>query len=85
MYSGKSLTTTGPEKMAQVGPFFDETKLRVWLQEMAMRLSHAYRGLLGWAFLLSTAKNLRCIFSLDGTLLVTDTQQHSQSVWRFLL
>jgi hypothetical protein len=27
--------------MAQVGPFFDENKLTVWLNEMAMRLSHA--------------------------------------------
>jgi hypothetical protein len=40
-YSGISLTTMGPAKMAQVGPFFDETKLATWLQEMAMRLSHA--------------------------------------------
>jgi hypothetical protein len=40
-YSGISLTTTGPESMAQVGPFFDEKKLRVWLQEMALRLSPA--------------------------------------------
>lgn len=27
--------------MAQVGPFFDEKKLATWLQEMAIRLSHA--------------------------------------------
>ena len=27
--------------MAQVGPFFDEKKLATWLQEIAMRLSHA--------------------------------------------
>jgi hypothetical protein len=27
--------------MAQVGPFFDEKKLVIWLHEMAMRLSHA--------------------------------------------
>jgi hypothetical protein len=40
-YSGISLTTTGPAKMAQVGPFFDEKKLATWLQEIAMRLSHA--------------------------------------------
>src|SRR5262245_37333054 len=40
-YSGILLTTTGPAKMAQVGPFFDEKKLAIWLQEMAMRLSHA--------------------------------------------
>jgi hypothetical protein len=40
-YSGISLTTTGPANMAQVGPFFDEKKLVTWLQEMAMRLSHA--------------------------------------------
>jgi hypothetical protein len=40
-YSGISLTTTGPASMAQVGPFFDENKLATWLQEMALRLSHA--------------------------------------------
>jgi hypothetical protein len=40
-YSGISLTTTGPTNMAHVGPFFDEGKLTVWLNEMAMRLSHA--------------------------------------------
>jgi len=40
-YLGISLTTTGPDKMAQVGPFFDEEKLTVWLNEMAMRLSLA--------------------------------------------
>jgi hypothetical protein len=39
-YSGITLTT-GPANMAQVGPFFDEKKLATWLQEMAMRLSHA--------------------------------------------
>ncbi len=38
---GISLTTTGSASMAQVGPFFDEKKLNVWLYEMAMRLSHA--------------------------------------------
>ena len=27
--------------MAQVGPFFDEKKLAIWLQELAMGLSHA--------------------------------------------
>jgi hypothetical protein len=27
--------------MAHVGPFFDEKKLRSWLGEMALRLSHA--------------------------------------------
>jgi hypothetical protein len=27
--------------MGQVGPFFDEKKLATWLQEIAMRLSHA--------------------------------------------
>jgi hypothetical protein len=32
---------TLPANMAQVGPFFDEKKLATWLQEMAMRLSHA--------------------------------------------
>jgi hypothetical protein len=40
-YPGITLTTTGPDNMAQVGPFFDEMKLRVWLQEMALRLSPA--------------------------------------------
>jgi hypothetical protein len=40
-YTGISLTTSGPANMANVGPFFDEKKLDVWLQEMAMRLSHA--------------------------------------------
>lgn len=40
-YSGISLTTTGPANIAQVGPFFDEKKLATWLQEIAMRLSHA--------------------------------------------
>ncbi len=40
-YSGITLTTTGPANMAQVGPFLDEKKLATWLQEMAMRLSHA--------------------------------------------
>jgi hypothetical protein len=40
-YSGISLTTTGPANMAEVGPFFDEKKLAAWLQEMAIRLSHA--------------------------------------------
>jgi hypothetical protein len=33
--------TTGLANMAQVGPFFDEQKLRSWLGEMAIRLSHA--------------------------------------------
>ncbi len=40
-YSGISLTATGPANMVQIGPFFDEKKLVTWLQEMAMRLSHA--------------------------------------------
>jgi len=40
-YLGISLTTTGPDNMAQVGPFFDDKKLAAWLGEMAMRLSHA--------------------------------------------
>jgi len=40
-YLGISLTATGPANMAQVGPFFDEKKLAIWLQELAMRLSHA--------------------------------------------
>ena len=38
-YSGILLTATGPGNMVQVGPFFDGTKLRMWLQEMALRLS----------------------------------------------
>jgi hypothetical protein len=45
-YPGVTLITTGPENMAQVGPFFDERKLRSWLGEMAMRLSHAAMVLL---------------------------------------
>jgi hypothetical protein len=40
-FSGISLTTTGPANMAQVGPFFDNKKLAVWLLELATRLSHA--------------------------------------------
>jgi hypothetical protein len=40
-YPGISLTTTGPDNMAQLGPFFDDKKLAAWLGEMAMRLSHA--------------------------------------------
>jgi hypothetical protein len=40
-YPGVTLTTTGPANMAQVGPFFDEQKLRSWLGEMALRLSPA--------------------------------------------
>jgi hypothetical protein len=40
-YPGISMTTTGPSNRAQVGPFFDEKKLKTWLQEIAMRLSHA--------------------------------------------
>jgi hypothetical protein len=40
-YSGIAMTTTGPGSMVQVGPFFDEQKLTVWLHEMAMRLSPA--------------------------------------------
>jgi len=40
-YSGISLTTTGPANIAQVGPFFDEAKLKIWLYEITLRLSHA--------------------------------------------
>lgn len=40
-YSGVSLTISGPDNMVQVGPFFDQKKLTVWLQEMAKHLSHA--------------------------------------------
>jgi hypothetical protein len=36
-----TLTATGTANMAQVGPFFDEQKLRSWLGEMALRLSPA--------------------------------------------
>jgi hypothetical protein len=45
-YPGVTLITTGPQNMAQVGPFFDEQKLRSWLGEMAMRLSPAALKLL---------------------------------------
>jgi hypothetical protein len=40
-YSGVALTASGPANLVQVGPFFDEEKLGSWVQEMAMRLSHA--------------------------------------------
>ncbi len=40
-YPGISLTTTGANNSAHVGPFFDQTKLAGWLGEIAMRLSHA--------------------------------------------
>lgn len=40
-YPGITLTTSGPAKMAQVGAFYDEHKLAMWLYEMAMRVSHA--------------------------------------------
>jgi hypothetical protein len=40
-YPGITLTTTGPAMMAQVGPFYDERKLAMWLLEVAMRTSHA--------------------------------------------
>jgi hypothetical protein len=40
-YPGIALTATGSANMVQVGPFFDEKKVDVWLQEIAMRLSHA--------------------------------------------
>ena len=45
-YPGVTLITTGPENMAQVGPFFDEQKLQSWLGEMAKRLSQAALKLL---------------------------------------
>jgi hypothetical protein len=45
-YPGVSLTTTGAARMAQVGPFFDEMKLRVWLGETTMRLTPAALRLL---------------------------------------
>jgi hypothetical protein len=32
---------TGADNLVQVGPFFDENKLKVWMNEMAIRLSHA--------------------------------------------
>ena len=38
-YSSMGLTTTGSANMANVGPFFDEQKLRAWLGEMALLLS----------------------------------------------
>lgn len=40
-YPGIALTATGSANMVQVGPFFDERKVGLWLQEIAMRLSHA--------------------------------------------
>lgn len=40
-YAGIKLTTSGPAMMAQVGPFYDQPKLAMWLYEMAMRVSHA--------------------------------------------
>ena len=40
-YRGISLMATGPDNLVQVGPFFDENKLKVWMNEMAIRLSHA--------------------------------------------
>jgi hypothetical protein len=40
-FPGIVLTTTGPGKMARVGPFYDEQKLSMWLVEIAMRISHA--------------------------------------------
>ena len=40
------MTTTGPDNMAQVGPFFDDKKLASWLGEMALRLSPAAMVLL---------------------------------------
>jgi hypothetical protein len=40
-YPGVTLTTTRAANMAQVGPFFDEQKLRSWLGEIALRLSLA--------------------------------------------
>ena len=45
-YSDTSLTTSGPENLAHVGPFFDQRKLTVWLQEMALRLSPAALALM---------------------------------------
>jgi hypothetical protein len=38
-YSRIALMTTGPHSIAQVGPFFDKTKLGVWSREIASRLS----------------------------------------------
>jgi len=38
-YPGIGLHTV--DGLAQTGPFFEERKLAVWLQEMAMRLGHA--------------------------------------------
>jgi hypothetical protein len=45
-YAGLRMITTGPRNMAQVGPFFDEQKLRAWLGEMAIRFSHSAMVLL---------------------------------------
>lgn len=43
-YFGVALTTTNVGeslRVAQIGPFFDDNKLRAWLLEMTLRLSHA--------------------------------------------
>jgi hypothetical protein len=40
-HAGIALTATGPDNLVQVGPFFDQKKLRVWLQEIVLRLSPA--------------------------------------------
>lgn len=40
-YSGVALTASSSANLVQVGPFFDEAKLVAWVQELAMRLSHA--------------------------------------------
>jgi hypothetical protein len=45
-YPGVTLTTTGAANLPQVGPFFDEKKLRSWLGETAIRLSPAALTLL---------------------------------------
>lgn len=39
-YPGFSLTTN-KDGLGEIGPFFDEKKLRVWLNELATRLCHA--------------------------------------------
>jgi hypothetical protein len=45
-FQGIALTASGPSSMVQVGPFFDQKMLTVWLQELAMRPSPAALGLL---------------------------------------
>src|SRR5262249_32669921 len=70
-YSRISLTTSGPENLAHLGPFFDQRKLTVWLQETALRLSPAALALMpaaesGDLQLLATRMHKRMGESLAG-------------------